>query len=253
MARHIEETTGRIGMGRRMGRAAMAAAILAATGGCAYETTGPDDVPLVVRDAATGGPVEGVVIVTAVRSTGWFPYAQMESREHPFDKVRVERVAGVDSPGPTLRLPAHLPAAGFVLGWIINERPDVIAFAPGYQVGGQVRVRREGTPTDWSYEQAGYAKGASVEILLARLSPRTASRPARRDGADRTCELLEDQAFWRAFRERARACPRQDLRRIARALLDDAEAIARENPPFVWKRVQQEALDYCRQLSAGGE
>lgn len=226
-----------------------------AVAGCAWERRGPRTVPLTLTDAATGNAIRDAVVVSVVRSTGWFPYIKMESKPHPFDKVRVEGIAHFDPAKPVVLLPYHLPASGSALGLIINENPEVMVFREGYEPGGRVEAVLNGYASHWSYTQAGYEKGAALDICLTPLAtpaPTASSSPANEDEPDHPNSILSDEGFWRELRSRySRGSSKAEIAIICRCVWGEAEAFLRMHPRHQWTSAEQATLDWCREAEKG--
>jgi len=216
------------------------------------DSRGPTTVPLELKNARSGDPVQKAVVLSYVRSTGWFPYIQMESKSHPFDKVRIEGITRLDPKAPAVLMPAHLPGAGFVLGLIINEDPCIMVFSPGYEPAARIDVLLNGQPTRWSYRQSAYEKKAVLQVAAEPLpEPSSATSQAATDRPGRSAGLLADEALWKEIRAwylwgRAKA----EITVICQCVLDEARADVRDNPR-PWTPAQQQTLDWCREVVAG--
>jgi hypothetical protein len=205
----------------------------------------------VLKNQRTGKPIEGAVVVSLVRSTGWFPYIQMESQPHPFDKLRIEKIAHVDSTNPSVLMP-HVASGGFILALIVNEEPEIFVFSPGYEPGGMIEVLLNGKPTRWGYTQSAYQKNAVLEITMTPLleSPDAASRLLKTHESDTPLSLLIDNALWNEFRGwyfwgRNRA----EIKSICKIVLADAQAFLTEHPKHKWSAREQETLEWCRRIT----
>ena len=226
--------------------------LAAVSTGCAWNAQGPCTIPLVLKNQRTGKPIESAVIVSLVRSTGWFPYIQMESRSHPFDELRIEKIAVVDSANPSALMPHHVAAGGFILALIVNEDPEILVFSPGYEPGGMIDVLLNGKPTRWGYTQSAYEKNAVVKITMTPLleSPDAASRLLKTHESDTPHSLLIDKALWDEFRGwyfwgRNRA----EIKLICKTVLADAQAFLIEHPKHKWSAREQETLEWCRRIT----
>lgn len=220
--------------------------------GCQYTALGPSTIPVLLKNEETRCPIEDAVAVSLVQSTGWFPYIEMESKQHDFDKVRIEGIARIDPKSPFIRMPHHLPGAGCVLALIINEDPEVIFFSPGYEPGGKIDILINGYSSKWSYKQSAYAKDAVMEVLMHPL-PETeaASRPTFAGESDKPNVLINDTALWNEFRSwYSWGKARDEIALICRSTLDYAQSIQRSRPRD-WTPAEQATLDWCRTVVGG--
>jgi hypothetical protein len=226
-------------------------AALASLAGCAFQSAPAKEFPLEMTDAAGGKAVPRAVAVSIVKSTGWFPYAMMESQQWPMDKIRVEAVRWVDPAKPTLYEPSYLPGAGFVLGLIINEDLEVFVFARGCEPGSPT-VRFEGDSSNWGLGEAHKRPGGVCHVQLRQLTKLTPDmlRVDWMQREDARLGVLRQRQMWQQIRGRyAWGMDREAIEYLAACVAENVEYSGRNV-----SELDDEARDtvqWCRRVSQG--